>query len=164
MARRRELRTTVILSTLVFVGVVGSIIYVALRKSSTDDETDQREIDTVQHRLAHAVNTAANAARDVLNANSNIKEASGVALTAYAEAVGVTWRPNAYGHVNTEAFPYHIRCKIGNDVVTLSINTGVVQVKAEHYFSKTGFSSQGGSKSASATAVLKIGGKEGESL
>ena len=162
MTRRRQLRGTVILSTIVFVGVVGTIIYVALRKSSTDDETDQIEAKTVQERLAYAANNAANAAQHVLNANSNIKEAVATALTTYAETSGVAWRPSSYGQNSAESVPYQIRCKIGNDVVTLSINASVIQVKADHYFSKTGFGSQGTSKGASATVVLRISGEEEE--
>ena len=53
-----------------------------------------------------------------------------------------------------------IRCKIGHDVVTLSINTDTIQVKADHYFSKTGLGAQGGLKGVSATATLKIKGEE----
>lgn len=156
MRRRRELRGTVILSTLIFVGVVGTVIYVALRKSSTDNKTDQMEVETVQERLAYAANNAAKAARSVLNANNNIEEAVASALKTYAETSGVSWRPRSHGSVNAESVPYQIRCKIGNDVVTLSINTNVIQVKADHYFSKTGFGSQGNSKGTSATAMLRI--------
>lgn len=160
MTRRRQLRGTVVLSTIVFVGVVGTIVYVALRKSSTEDKTEQIEVKTVQERLEHAANTAAKAAQHALNANSNIKEAATTALTTYAETSGVTWRPHSYGSVNAESMPYHIRCKIGNDVVTLSINANVIHLKADHQFSKTGFSSAGVSKGASASAVLKIRGAE----
>jgi hypothetical protein len=162
MTRRRELRGTVILSTIAFVGVVGAIIYVALRKSRTDDKTDQIEAKTVQERLEYAANNAAKAARNVLNTNSNIEETVTIALTTYAETSGVTWQPRPYGHNSAESIPYQIRCKIGNDVVTLSINANTIQVKAEHYFSKTGFGSQGILKGASATAVLKIRGEEAE--
>ena len=160
MARRRQLRGTVILSTIVFVGVVGTAIYIAMRKSSTEDKIEQIEVKTVQERLEHATNTAANAAQHALNANRNIKEAATIALTTYAETSGVTWQPRSHGQVNPESAPYQIRCKIGNDVVTLSINTNVIRVKADHNFSKTGFSSQEGSKSASATAVLRITDEE----
>ena len=66
------------------------------------------------------------------------------------------WQPRSHRQVNPESVPYQIRCKIGNDVVTLSITTNVIRVKADHNFSKTGFSSQEGSKSATATAVLRI--------
>ena len=159
MARRRQLRGTVIFSTIVFVGVVGTIIYVAMRKSTTDDKTEQMEAKTIQERLGSAANNAAEAAQDVLNTHNNIKEAATTALTTYAETRGIrgiTWRPRAHGQVNPESVPYQIRCKIGNDVVTLSINTHIIQIKAEHYFSKTGFSSQEGSKSVSATAVRGI--------
>ena len=163
MKRRRELRGTVIFSTIVFVGVVGAIVYIALRKSSTDDKTHQMETKTVQERLADATNNAAKAARHVLNTNSDIKEAVATALTTYAETSGVTWQPSTYstyGQGSTESVPYQIRCKIGDDIVTLSINTNVVQVKADHYFSKTGFGTQEIPKGASATAVLRIRGEE----
>ncbi len=160
MTRRRQLRGTVIVSTIVFVGVVGAVIYVAMRKSIADDKTDQIETKTVQERLEHAANTAAKAAQQVLNANRNIKEAATTALTTYAEISGVTWHPRSHGQVNPKSVPYQIRCKIGNDIVTLSINTNVIRVKADHYFSKTGFSSQEGSKSVSVTAVLRITDEE----
>ena len=162
MARRRQLRGTVILSTIVFVGVVGTVIYLAMRKSITDDKTDKMEASTVQERLTDSVDKAAKAAQHALNTDNSIKEAVTAALTTYAETSGVTWRPRSHGQVNPESVPYQIRCKIGNDVVTLSINTDVIQVKAAHNFSKTGFSSQGISKSASATAVLRIRGEEKE--
>ena len=160
MTRRHELRGTVILSTIAFVGVVGTIIYMALRKSSTDDKTDQIEAKTVQERLAYAANNAATAARHALNTNSNIEEAVATALTTYAETSGVSWQRRSYGQSSAESIPYQIRCKIGNDVVTLSINASVIEVKADHYFSKTGLGSQGSSKGASATAVLRISGEE----
>lgn len=162
MTRRRELRGTVIVSTIIFVGVVGTIIYVAMRKSSTDDKTNQMEAKTVQERLEYAANNAAKAAQHALKAKSSIKEATAAALTTYAESTGVTWHPHSHGQDNTESVPYQIRCKIGHDIVTLSINASVIQVKADHYFSKTGFGSQGISKGASATAVLKIRGEEEE--
>ena len=162
MGRRRELRGTVILSTIAFVGVVSAIIYAALRKSSTDDKTDQMEAKTVQERLEYAANNAAKAARHVLNTSSNIEEAVTTALTTYADLSGVAWQPRSYGQNSAKSIPYQIRCKIGNDVVTLSINASVVQVKADHYFSRTSFGSQGISKGASATAVLRIRGEAEE--
>ena len=111
---------------------------------------------TVQERLAYAANNAAKAAQHALNTNNNITEAATTALATYAETSGVTWRPRSHLPVNPESVPYQIRCKIGNDVVTLSIHTNSIHVKAEHSFSKTGFSSQEGSKSVSTTAVLRI--------
>lgn len=160
MARRRQLRVTVILSTIVFVGVVGTVIYLAMRKSIADDKTDKIETKTIQERLAYTADHAAEAAQHVLKTNNNIKEAATTALTTYAEISGVTWRPRSHGQVNPKSVPYQIRCKIGNDVVTLSISTNVIQIKADHYFSKTGFSSQENSKSVSATAVLRITDEE----
>ena len=156
MARRRQLRGTVILSTIVFIGVVGTIIYIAMRKSIADDKTDQMEAKTVQERLAYAANNAAKAAQSVLNTNNNITAAATTALMTYAETSGVTWRPRSHRPANPKSVPYQIRCNIGDDVVTLSIRRNSIQVKAEHYFSKTGFSSQAGSKSVSTTAVLRI--------
>lgn len=160
MTRRRELRGTVIFSTIAFVGVVGAIIYVALRKSSTDDKTEQMEAKTVQERLEYAANDAAAAARHVLNTNNNIKEAAAIALTTYAETSGVVWRPRSYEQSGTESIPYQIRYKIGHDIVILNINADTIQVRADHDFSRTGFGSQGGSKGASATVVLKIRDEE----
>ncbi len=160
MTRRRELRGTVILSTIAFVSVVGTIIYMALRKSSTDDKTDQMEAKTVQERLEHAANNAAKAARYALNTNSTIEGTVVTALTSYAATSGVAWRPRSYGRNSAELIPYQIRCKIGHDVVTLSINTDTIQVKADHYFSKTGLGAQDGLKGVSATATLKIKGEE----
>ena len=40
MARRRELRTTVLLSTTVFLCVLGAVVYVALRRSTDDSDVD----------------------------------------------------------------------------------------------------------------------------
>ncbi len=162
MARRRQLRGTVILSTIVFVGTIGTIVYIALRKSSTENKTEQIANKTVQERLEHAANTAAKAARHALNGDSNVKEAATTALTTYAETSGVSWQSRSHRLANAESVPYQIRCKIGNDVVTLSIRANIIEVKADHYFSKTGFGSQGISKGTSATAVLRIRGEEEE--
>ena len=156
MTRRRELRGTVLLCTAVFLCVLGSVVYVALRKSKETDDTNESDTKTVQERLEHAANKAANAAKRVLNVEENVSGAAEVALTTYAEASGVTWRQRPDGKNRTESVPYQIRCKIGSDVVTLSINAEVIQLKAEHDFSKTGFGSQGTAGSASATVVLRI--------
>ena len=154
MTRRRELRGTVILSTTVFLCVLGTVIYIALRKIKDADDIDESETKTVQERLEGAANRAAHAAKYVLNTEGNIAKAAETALITYAEASGVTWQSRSYGQSRSEGVPYQIRCKIGSDVVTLSINTEVIQVKAERRFSKSGLSSQGTSKSAN--VVLRI--------
>ena len=163
MTRRRELRGTVILSTTVFLCVLGAIVYIALRKSKDADDIDESDAKTVQERLEDAANRAASAAEYVLNTEKNIAKAAETALTTYAEASGVTWQPRSYGRSRTESVPYQIRCKIGSDVVTLSINTEVVQLKAEHHFStflnqRAEFGSQGTPKSAN--VVLRIASEE----
>lgn len=158
MTRRRELRGTVILSTAVFLSVLGAVVYVAFRKSKEMDDADETDTKAVQERLEDAVNRAANAARYVLNSGENVVKAAETALTVYAEASGVTWQPRSYGHGRSESVQYQIRCKIGADIVTLSINSEVVQLKSEHNFSKSGTSSQGTSRSAS--VVLRIAGVE----
>ena len=158
MTRRRELRGTVILSTAVFLCVLGAIVYVALRRSKEMDDADERDTKAVQERLEDAVNRAANAARRVLNSGEDVAKAAETALTVYAEASGVTWQRRSYGHNRSESVPYQIRCKIGTDIVILSINAEVVQLKAEHNFSKSGTSSQGTPRSAS--VVLRIAGEE----
>lgn len=154
MTRRRELRGTVILSTTVFLCGLGAIVYIALRRIKDADNIDESEAKTVQERLVDAANRAANAAKYVLNTEGNIAKAAETALITYAEASGVTWQSRSYGQSRSEGIPYQIRCKIGSDVVTLSINTEVIQVKAERRFSKSGLSSQGTSKSAN--VVLRI--------
>lgn len=155
MTRRRELRTTVLLSTAAFLGVLGTIIYVALRKIRDDSDIDDVDTKTAQAHLAHAINRAANAVQQVLEAEGDVAAAATVCLTTYAEACGATWQQRSYGQPHPESMPYQIRCKIGSDVVTLSINTKVIQLKVERCLSKTGFGSQGASKSASATVVLE---------
>ena len=160
MTRRRELRSTVILSTAVFLSVLGTIVYVALRKSKDADDTDESDAKTVQERLADVAHRAASAAEYVLNTEGNIAKAAETALTTYAEASGVTWQPRSYGRSYAESVPYQIRCKIGSDIVTLSINAEVIQLRAEHNFSKSGFGSQGTPESAS--VVLRIAGEEKE--
>ena len=160
MTRRRELRGTVILSTAVFLAVLGTVVYIALRKSKAVDEIDRNEAKTVQERLEYAANRAAAAARYVLNTEQNIAKAAEAALTAYAEASGVTWQSRSYGQPRAESLPYQIRCKIGSDVVTLSINAEVVQLKAEHDFSKSGGGSQETSKTVN--VVLRIADEEAE--
>ena len=155
MARRRELRTTVLLSTAAFLCVLGAIVYVALRRSADDSEVDEVDAKTVQERLTDAANRAARAAQQVLDTTGDIAEAATVCFTTYAEAFGVTWRRPSYEQRCPESVPYQMRCKIGADVVTLSIDTQVVQLKVEHAPSKMGLSSQGSSKSVSATVVLE---------
>ena len=158
MTRRRELRGTVILSTAVFLSVLGTGVYFALRKSKAADETDRDEAKTVQERLMSAANSAAEAAKYILSTEQNIAKAAEAALTAYAEASGTTWQSRAYGQSRAESVPYQIRCKIGSDVVTLSINAEVVQLKAEHNFSKSAVGSQETSKSVN--VVLQIGDED----
>ena len=155
MARRRELRTTVLLSTAVFLCVLGAIVYIALRKSTDDSDLDKVEAKTVQEHLERAANSAVSAARQSLDTKGDIAEAAAVCFTTYADIFGMTWRPPAYGQSRPEAVPYQIRCKIGADVVTLNIDSEVVQLKAERMPSKRGFSSQDASKSVSATVVLR---------
>jgi hypothetical protein len=160
MTRRRELRVTVILSTTVFLCVLGTIVYIALRKSKDVDDIDGNDAKAIQERLAGTANRAARAAEYVLNAEGNVAKAAETALTTYAEASGVTWQPRSYGRSYAESVPYQIRCKIGSDIVTLSINAEVIQLKTEHHFSKSGFGSQGTPRSA--TVVLKIADAEKE--
>ena len=160
MTRRRELRGTVIFSTTVFLCLLGTVVYIALRKIKDADNIDESETKTVQERLVGAANRAANAAKYVLNTDGNIAKAAETALTTYAEASGVTWQQRSYGQSRVESIPYQIRCKIGSDIVTLSINAEVVQLKAEHHFSKSEFGSQGTSKRAN--VVLRIADKEKE--
>ena len=155
MARRRELRTTVLLSTAVFLGILGTVVYIALRRNTDESDVDEVDTKTAQAHLEHAINRAANAAQQALEAKEDITEAATVCLTTYAEASDATWRPHSYGQPPPESVPYQIRCKIGSDVVTLSINTKVIQLKVERGLSKTGFGSQGSSKSVSATVVLE---------
>ena len=159
MARRRELRTTVLLSTAAFLCVLGTVVYVALRKSTDDSDVDEVDAKTVQERLTDAVNGAARAAQQVLDTTGDIAEAATACFTTYAEAFGVTWRPPSYEQRRPESVPYQMRCKIGADVVTLSIDTQVVQLKVEHAPSKIGLSSQEASKSVSVTVVLERSGK-----
>ena len=151
MTRRRELRGTVILSTAVFLCVLGAVVYVALRKIKEIDDADRSEAKAVQERLDDAVNRAAHTARDVLNSGEDIAKAAETALITYAEAAGLTWQSRSYGHSRSESVPYHIRCKIGTDIITLNITADVVQLKAE-------CSSQGTPKRAS--VVLRIADEE----
>jgi len=160
MTRRRELRGTVILSTTVFLCVLGAVVYIALRKIKEADDIDESEARTVQERLVDAANRAAHAAKYVLSREGNITKAAETALTTYAEASGVTWQSRSYGRSRAESAPYQIRCKIGSDIVTLNINTEVVQLKAEHNFPKLGVGSQGIPKGAN--VVLRIAGEAKE--
>ena len=163
MTRRRALRGTVILSTTLFLCVLGAVIYVALRKSKEMDDADGGDTKAVQERLTDAVNRAAHAAKYVLNAGGDIATASETALTTYAEVSGVIWQPRSYGPSRSGSVPHQIRCRIGADIVTLSINAEVVQLKAEHNFStllsqRAGFGSHGTQRSAS--VVLRIADEE----
>ena len=155
MARRRELRTTVLLSTAAFLCVLGAVVYVFLRKSTDDSDVDEVDTEAVQEHLEHATNSAVHAARQSLDTKGDIAEAATVCFTTYADMFGVTWRPPSYGQGRPESVPYQIRCKIGSDVVTLSINTEVIQLKAEHSLFKISLSSQETSKTLSATVVLR---------
>ena len=158
MSRRRELRTTVLLSTAAFLCVLGAVVYVALRRSTDDSDVDEVDAETVQERLTDAANGAARAAQQLLDTTGDIAEAATACFTTYAEAFGVTWRPPSYEQRRPESVPYQMRCKIGADVVTLSFDTQVVQLKVEHTPSKIGLSSQEASKSVSATVVLERSG------
>ena len=163
MTRRRELRGTVILSTTVFLCVLGTVVYIALRKTKETDDTDADDTRAVQERLEAAANGAANAAKYVLNSEGDVAKAAETALTTYAEISGVTWQPRSYGQNRAESVPYQIRCKIGSDIVTLSINAEILQLKAEHHFStflnqRAGLGSQGTLKSAD--VVLRIADAE----
>ena len=155
MARRRELRTTVLLSTAAFLCVLGAVVYVFLRKSTDDSDVDEVDTEAVQEYLEHATNSAVHAARQSLDTKGDIAEAATVCFTTYANMFGATWRPPSYGQGRPESVPYQIRCKIGSDVVTLSINTEVIQLKAEHSLSKISLSAQETSKTLSATVVLR---------
>ncbi len=159
MARRRELRTTVLLCTAAFLAVLTAVVYTALRNTKDDNDIDKRDAKTIQERLTSAANRAANATLQTLNANGNTAEAATTCLTAYAEACGVTWHPPRYAEKQIVSNPYQIRCKIGTDVITLSIDTESIRVKAEHDSSKTGFRTQGPSKSATASVVLRRSGE-----
>ncbi|MYC78703.1 hypothetical protein F4X10_23295 [Candidatus Poribacteria bacterium] len=165
MTRRRELRGTVILSTAAFLCVLGTVVYFALRKSKETDDAEEKEARSVQKRLEDAANRATRAAKYVLNTEGNIAKAAETALTTYAEASGVTWQPRSYGQSHSESVPYQVRCKIGSDVVTLSITAEVIQLRTEYHFSnsltqRVGFSSQGTPKSAN--VVLRITDEEKE--
>ena len=162
MARRRELRTTVLLSTAAFLCVLGTVVYIALRRNTADSDVDEADTKTAQEHLEHAINSAANAAQQVLKAKGDVAAAATVCLTTYAEACGATWQQRSHGQPQPESIPYQIRCKIGSDVVTLSINTKTIQLKVERGLSKTGFGSQGSSKSANATVVLERSDKGAE--
>ena len=165
MARRRELRTTVLLCTAAFLFVLTAVVYAALRNSRGDDGVDKRDVQTVQERLTGAVNRAANAALQTLDADGKIAEAATICLTTYAEVCRVTWRPRRYADNSETSVPYQIRCKIGADVITLSIDAEVIRLKAERDLSKTGFSTQGLSKSVTATVVLRRSdGENGEDV
>ena len=156
MARRRELRTTVLLCTAAFLAVLTAVVYVALRNTKDENDMDKRDEKTVQERLTNA----ANAALQSINANGNIAEAATTCLMTYAEACGAIWRPPRYAENQAVSDPYQIRCKIGADVVTLSIDTESIRLKAEHDTSKSGFSSQGPSKSATVSVVLRRSGEK----
>ena len=163
MTRRRELQGTVILSTTIFLCVLGAVVYVALRKSKGIDDADGSDTKAIQERLEDAVNRAANAARYILNSGGDIGKAAETALTTYAEASGVTWQSRSHGQHRSESVPYQIRCRIGTDVVTLNIDAEVVELKAEHNFStvlnqRAGFGSQGTPRSAS--VILRIAEEE----
>ena len=155
MSRRRELRTIVLFSTAAFLCVLAAVVYVALRRSIDDSDVDEIDAKTVQEHLEHATNRAVSAARQSLDTKGDIAEAATACFTTYAEAFGVTWRPRSYEQSRPESGPYQIRCKIGADVITLSIDTEVVQLKAEHALSKIGLGSQEVSKSVRATVVLR---------
>ena len=155
MARRRELRTTVLLSTAAFLCVLGAVVYVALRKSTEDSDIDKVDAKTVQEQLERATNSAVSAARQSLDTKGDIAEAATACFTTYAEAFGVTWRPPSYKQHRPESVPYQMRCKIGADVLTLSIDSEVIQLKAEHDPTKTDLGSRGSSKSVRATVVLR---------
>ena len=156
ITRRRELRTTVLLSTAAFLCVLGAVVYFALRRSTdNDDDVDEIDTKTAQEHLEHATKSAVSAARQVLDTKGDIAEAVTVCFATYADMAGVTWHPPSYGQNRPESVPYQIRCKIGSDIVTLNIDSEAVQLKAEHTPSKIGLGSQEASKTLRATVVLR---------
>ena len=162
MARRRELRTTVLLSTAAFLCVLGAVVYMALRRSTDNSDVDEVDLKTVQEHLEHATQSAVYAARQVLDTEGDIAEVVTVCFATYSEMFGVTWRPPSYRQDRPKSVPYQIRCTIGADVLTLNIDSEVVQLKVERSPSKIGVSPQAAAKSLSATAVLRrfSGGEE----
>ncbi len=149
MARRRELQVTVLLITAGFVGILATAIYFAVRKSKMEpDESDE----PVRTRLSAAANDAAKAAQQVRNANGTISKAIQAGLTTYAQASGVVWKPHTRVLGNT------VRCKIGDDIITLSIQTDsdsdaeFVRLKAE----------RAGQQGSSQVIELKVKRKDGE--
>ena len=161
MTRRRELRGTVLVSTVVFLSVLAAVVYLALRKSREIEDIGGSDTIEVQERLRAAANSAAYAAKHILNTEQNVAKAAETALTTYAAVSGVTWQPHSYRHSRPKSVPFHIRCKIGQDIVTLSISAEAVELKAEHDFSKSGFGSQGMPKSE--RVVLRLANEEGVS-
>jgi len=127
MTRRRQLRSTVLLSTAAFFGILAAVVYFGLRKSKAVT-SEHEEMDRV--RLERLTSESAKAAQHVLHSTGSIPEAMAATLTAYARASGVEWKTRSPGSGNT------MRCKIGSDVVTLSIHAEsyaeVVRLKAEH--------------------------------
>ena len=140
LTRRRELQGTVLLITAGFLGLLATLVYFSLRKSSTVDDAPAQ---TQQARLTGAANEAAKAAQRILNANGSISAAMEGALATYAQASGVVWKTGSGVQGNT------IRCKIGADVVTLNIDSQFVRLKAEQ-------------ENASASVTLRVEPTEGE--
>ena len=132
MTRRRELRVTVLFSTVAFLAILGVVVYLALRKSGDDSDIADADAKMVQERLERATHNAAQAALQSLNANGNVAEAATVCFSTYAESCGVTWPPRPDGPHRVESVTYQIRRKIGADVVTLSITPKSVQIRVEH--------------------------------
>ena len=146
MGRRRELRVTVLISTVVFLAVLGVVVYLALRKSRDNRDIADAAAKMVQERLEQATHNAARAVLQSLDANGNVAEATTVCFSTYSESCGVTWHPRLDDPHRAESVVYQIRCKIGADVVTLSITPKSVQIRAEHDSSN--------SENARATVVL----------
>lgn len=158
MTRRRELRVTVLFSTVAFLAVLGVVVYLALRKSEDDSDIADADAKMVQERLERATHSAARAVQRSLNANGNVAEAATVCFSTYAESCGVTWHPRPDGPNRVESVTYQIRRKIGSDVVTLGITPKSVQIRAEHNSSN----SQETAANARATVVLNRAAPESE--
>ncbi len=107
----KEIRSKVIITTIIFVAVLTGVIILALRKGNVDKPAYK----TDQARLEQAILRAAQAATQTGFAQDGL-QALHAAIVAYAQSVGVS--------LNSDALAKHtspIMCKIRNDRILAQI-------------------------------------------
>ena len=116
--QREDLRITVLIITLTFVVLMTTLIYFTFGQTSKISTTQQ---ENDQHRLNQLANQATEVALQRIKANGTINQSISDALAAYASNTGVSWHQQSITGDR-------VRCKIGSDVVIISVNSQQIEM------------------------------------